>query len=206
MSGIEKWAIGVLGVIALIMFFFPLFTTNIPIVGERSFTGYDIVRHEEATSSVADEVSSPEPSPNLASWQRPPELNIPTSLEYMYLIRIWIAIGFVGALMCIVGMLASRHIAAIGSLLGVAFVLLAVVHIKIANSDAHRMFEEFFAEMRNRQGGDLLSGITELFAGGMNFTPGLGLYLMAGILGVAAFLINTGLLRKVRLVKLSSAE
>jgi hypothetical protein len=63
-----------------------------------------------------------------------------------------------------------------------------------------------FAEMRSAHGDNLLSSMTELFASGVNFAPGFGLYVMAACLGVAAILVNSGLLRRVRLVGVASDE
>src|SRR5436853_21856 len=47
----ERWIIGLLTAMGALMFFFPLLSFHIPIVGDVNYSGYDLVSHPGAVSN-----------------------------------------------------------------------------------------------------------------------------------------------------------
>lgn len=194
MNTIEKWIVSGFAVFGLLMFFFPILRISAPIVGTQSQTGYDVVTNirpfsdlgqREANNAEADSVETP------------------ISLRLAFLISIFVAIAFASALLCAVGVLWSAKLVRYSSVLGTICSLLAIVHVKIANSDLHRFLGEKLAEAGKEASDNIFSmlagGIAKIFVGAMNMAPGTGLYVLTASLAVVVFLTQTRLLGRFRL-------
>ena len=95
----EQWSIAVLGVIALMTFFFPLLWIHVPIAGDQTFTG------DDAVSRIGG--SSPFPSPQRGPFlpNAGPNSSLPWSIRWFAPTPIQIVVALACALLTVVGRL-----------------------------------------------------------------------------------------------------
>jgi hypothetical protein len=198
----EKWAIGALAVLGVLMFFFPVLTVTVPIVGTRSHSGYDVVLASRGVQDVTDNLStSTETSTATPEAGKTESIRFPLSLRLAPLISFSVAVAFLAALATIAGVIFSMKVATVGSLVGTVAGIVAIVHVRVLNSDVHRAFQDELAKLKGDLSDNPFSGLAEglsqLLAGSINILPGVGLYTLTACLALCFVLVKTRILARV---------
>jgi hypothetical protein len=206
MHSSERWIISALLAVALLTFFFPLVTLQIPILGNQDVSGYDLVAKARAFNQTLDAVKSkqfgqsgPEsvpsnPNPDASSS------SMPLSVQTLSLIPIEITAIFACALialLCCVGQTGSTSVKGFSSIGNIAAVA-TVLHLTVANSDLHAWFQDQMkadspALARNPFAG-LARQIETIAANSFQLKPGAGLYVLAATLSLATMFLYSKIL------------
>jgi len=119
------------------------------------------------------------------------------------LISIFIGLVFLASILIVIGALLSLRLVKTASIFGAICALVAVIHLKVLNSELHRAMREMMSDSSSELEGnpfaELAEGISEALFGGMNLGPGIGLYLLAISLAIAAILSFSRVMSRVRL-------
>ncbi len=204
---VEKWTIGLLACAALLTFFFPLLSLRVPIVGEHDVTGYDVV---SKIGQFSQQVASPGSSERTTGTPQPARSEdtlrgMPISVRTAPLIALFIMGAFACALLTLLGVFfsigTSRVASTVGALLGIA----AVVHIRVMNSDLHRMLQQVMdrqaQELKDNPFAALGQALGSLMVNAFQVRPGAGLYVLMLALAVASVLVHSKILTRLRLAE-----
>jgi hypothetical protein len=165
-------------VLSCLLFFFPLLALSVPISGEQQVSGYEVVSRIDAMREnfrgASSGIPSPSSSPTENSADGHSQSDLPQSIQMAWLIPIEIGVGFLCAVLTLVGASSVSLVRATAAI-GVCSAALAILHITVMNSDFHSYL--------NFSG----TGIGT-FANAFQLKPGWGLYSLGGLLGVVAFL------------------
>ena len=198
-QSLEKAVVGLLLIFALLTFFFPLITFQIPVLGSQDVSGYDIfskmgVFHDKM-QSVPKSSGEPEPEALRSPGNEP---SLPISFQCIALIPLEVSLAFVCALIALPGCpgkFRRVHVkvaCAVGSLSALA----AILHLTVMNSDLHAWFKESMASSAELRG-NAFANLAGIVANAFQVKPGIGLYLLAVTLALAAFLCYSRLLETV---------
>ena len=204
MQSSERWIIGSLLAVALLTFFFPLASLQLPILGNQDVSGYELLTKAKEFNQTLDAVKSeefseegPETSqlaPN-DSESVVSHSSIPLSVRTLPLIPIEIIISFGCALIglfCCLGRFGSAPTKAFSTLGAVASVV-ALLHLTIANSDLHTWFRHQIkadsTALANNPFAGLAQQIANLAVNSIQLKPGAGLYLLASTLSLATLIL-----------------
>jgi hypothetical protein len=204
MPSSERWILGFLLAVAILTFFFPLASLQVPILGNQDVSGYELIAKAKDFNGALDAVKSKEinaegfetsqPAPNDSDSviSRSP---IPLSVQALPLIPIEIIISFgcaLIALFCCLGPFGSAPAKAFSSLGAVAAVA-ALLHLTIANSDLHTWFRELMkadsSALANNPFAGFAQQIENLAINSIQLRPGPGLYALASTLSLAAIIL-----------------
>jgi hypothetical protein len=200
MRSSERWIIGALLSVALLAFFFPLATLQVPVLGNQDVSGYDLIAKARELSQALDairpkELHEPgtEPSQPIPSDSNgaAPDSSMPLSVQALPLIPIEIIVSFACALIglfCCLGPFGSAPAKAFSALGGVAAVA-ALLHLAVANSDMHTWFREQMKANSAALASNPFAGLAELAANSVQLRPGAGLYMLAAALSLAAIVL-----------------
>ena len=212
---VELWATTSLLIVALLTFFFPLLTIQIPLMGTQYVSGYDIFsktrQFENQLSSISKGSKKPtapgerqqpdQSSPRLSIPQNP-EHPFPLSVEFAPLVPIEVTLAFVS---CVVALLASYWggvTSKVAATVGAVSALGATVHITILNADLHAWAQE---AMEFPLHGNFFAGFAQqlgkVLASTIQIIPGVGLYVLAVALVLVAIAYHSRLLARLRLDK-----
>jgi hypothetical protein len=214
---VELWMTTSLLIVALLTFFFPLLTIQIPLMGTQYVSGYDIFsetrKFENQLSSISGGSKRPstKPGERQPSDQSAPTLSIPQnpdhpfplSVQFAPLVPIEVTLAFVS---CIIALLASRWGIAtskVAATVGAVSALSATIHIIIINSDLHTWLQE--PTPLSLKDSNLFAGFAQqlgkVLASKIQISPGVGLYVLAVALLLAAIAYHSRLLARLRLDK-----
>lgn len=201
MQSSERWIIGALLTVALLTFFFPLATLQVPILGSQDVSGYDLITKAREFNQALDTVRSKElrglgtePSQPVPSESNAivSDSSIPLSVRTLPLIPIEIIASFACALLalfCCLGPFGSAPTKAFSAIGGVGAVA-ALLHLSVANSDLHTWFREQMKadspDLANNPFAGLARQIENLAVNSVQLRPGVGLYVLAAALSLAA--------------------
>ncbi len=213
---VELWTTTCLLIVALLTFFFPLLTIQIPLMGTQYVSGYDIFsktrQFEKQLSSISKGSKKPtaepgerqrpdQPLPRLSLPQNP-EHPFPLSVRFSPLVPIEVTLAFVS---CLVALLASRWGIAtskVAATVGAVCALVATIHITILNADLHAWAQE---SMEFPLHGNFFAGFAQqlgkVVASKIQIIPGVGLYVLAVALVLVALAYHSRLLARLRLGK-----
>jgi hypothetical protein len=207
-TAMERWLTLSLATLGLLMFFFPLLVIQAPLVGEQDVSGYDIFSKVRQFSKQVDKSSSePERShtPPDASRPTPPELGLPLSLRVAWLIPVNVTAAFILAVITILGAGTGRRISAVAATVGTILSICAILHVMVANSDLHSWMQESMktstAELKDNPFAAMAEQFGNLMLNAFKIKPGLGLYVLSASLGGAALIAKSGILTKLRVVR-----
>jgi hypothetical protein len=210
MPSSERWIIGFLLTVAMLTFFFPLASLQLPIFGNQEMSGYDLIAKGKEFHQALDSVKSKELSAQSSEESQPESgdsnvathSSIPLSVQALPLIPIEIFISFgcaLIALFCCFGPFGSAPTKA-SSTLGSVAAVAALLHLTIANSDLHTWFREQIKVDSSALANDPFAGLAQQIANlainSVQIKPGVGLYVLALTLSLATII----LLSKVLLV------
>lgn len=216
LPSVEFWTIAGLLIVALLTFFFPLLTIQIPLLGTQDVSGYDIYsktrQFTKQLSSISKGPKKPtaEPGEQQRPDQPPPTLSIPQNPEHPFplsvrfapLVPIEVTLAFAS---CLVALLASRWgivTSKVAATVGAASALSATIHVTILNSDLHTWFQQ---SMEFPLHGNFFAGLAQqlstVLASRIQIIPGVGLYVLAVALVLVAIAYHSRLLARLRLDK-----
>src|SRR5262245_32969805 len=130
MNAAEKWVIGLLAMIAALMFVFPVIVSKVPILGTQSTTGYDLFTSSAGDTALVGRFHLPDATESSDTRTGNPRTT-PLSIRLAPMLRAWIAILFLGAIATIAGDWFSRGLAVAASAFGAALGIVAIVHVKL---------------------------------------------------------------------------
>lgn len=204
MRSSERWIIGSLLTVALLTFFFPLASLQIPILGSQDVSGYELIAKAKefdqtlaTVRSKGNDAASSEASQQLPNDSSPaaPHSSIPISIQSLPLIPIEIIASFGCALTTLffcIGPFGSAP-AKGSSTLGAIVAIAALLHLTIANSDLHTWLHEQVrtdsSALANNPFAGLAQQIANLAVNSVQLKPGPGLYVLASALSLAAIIL-----------------
>jgi len=204
MRSSERWIAGALFTVALLAFFFPIASLQLPVVGNIEASGYDFLSKSKQFEARLGKLNNqaPERSTEALSSSDVPSTSpkpLPVSMETITLLPFEILGSFglsaISFLLCVIG--ASRGAAKVSSTIAGALGIGAVLHIVIADSDLHTWFQAQMQaganEMRDNPFAALAQNIGTLIANTVHFRPGPGLYALAASASIGALLLHSGL-------------
>lgn len=213
---VELWTITSLLVVALLTFFFPLLTIQIPLMGTQYVSGYDIFsktrQFEKQLSSISkgskkptaepgEQQQSGQPSPRLSIQQNPAH-PFPLAVRFSPLVPIEVTIAFVSSLVALLASYWGGVTSKVAATVGAVSALGATVHITAINADLHTWFQE---SMQFSPRGNPFAGFAEqlgkVLASKVQIIPGVGLYVLAVALVLVALAYHSRLLARLRLDK-----
>ncbi len=213
---VELWTTTSLLIVALLTFFFPLLTIQIPLMGTQYVSGYDIFSKtrqlENQLSSISKDSKKPtvelderqrsdQPSPTLSIPQNP-EHPFPLSVQFAPLVPIEVTLAFVS---CVVALLASRWgtvTSKVAATVGAVCALSATVHVTILNSELHTWAQESMQfPLRGNPFAGFAQQLGKVLASKVQIIPGVGLYVLAVALVLVAIAYHSRLLARLRLDK-----
>jgi len=202
--------------VALLTFFFPLLTIQIPLMGTQYVSGYDIFsktrQFERQLSSISNGSTksnaeagkrqpSDQPAPTLSIPQNP-EHPFPLSVRFAPLVPIEVTVAFVS---CLVGLLTCRRefvTSKVAATVGAVSALSATIHVIAINAGLHTWFQE---SVQLPLRGNLFAGFAQqlgkVLASTVQIIPGVGLYVLAVALVLVALAYHSRLLARLRLDK-----
>jgi uncharacterized membrane protein len=205
----ERWIVGTLLIVALLTFFFPLVSLQVPILGSQEVSGYDLINKAKEfdqaldafkSKGLGESTSTPsqlEPNDSESSESRS---TMPLSAQTLSLIPIEIVLGFACALIALLFCLGSfsstptKAFSTLGSIAAVA----AILHLTVANSDLHSWFREQMkldsSALSNNPLAGLAQQIASLAANSIQLKPGAGLYVLAVSLSLTTIILFSRLL------------
>jgi hypothetical protein len=205
MRSTERWIVGALFALALLAFFFPLASLQLPVVGKIEASGYDFLSKSRQFENRLGNLSNQAPdrseeAPTSSDLPTTRTIPLPVSVETIQLLPFEILGSFglsaVSLLLCMVG--SSRGTAKASSIIAGVLGIGSILHIVIADSDLHTWFQ---AQMQSSTNGmsdnpfaALAQNIGALIANAVHFQPGPGLYALAASASAGALLLQSGLL------------
>jgi hypothetical protein len=198
----EQWIIGILLCVALLNFFFPLATLQLPVLGSQNVSGYDIFSKTDefdkylskipkgasGTDSTTPQQSSPDTG---TSDSLPP---MPFSVQSLDILPFEIAIALGCALISLFGCFGTFRSAyvKVTSTIGGLSAIIAILHLTIANSDLHSYFQESIKSTFSQSGDNPFAALAQqlgnLVVNSVQIKPGIGLFVLAAALALVAFL------------------
>jgi len=208
----ERCTVAALGVIAALTFFFPLFSIHIPVVGDQDVTGYNTAsRIRQLTQEVRSasghgqngKLKLPKmPGTNSGAASREPS-RVPLTIRFSWLVPVFIIGAFACAALTLTGAFIGWRVAKVASTLGAVLAVLALLHLNAMNSDIHNMLQDTIQQGTAGGKGNLLEGLAQAVGSALvsafQLTPGVGLYVLAVSLGLAALLAQSRLILRMRL-------
>jgi hypothetical protein len=189
---------------ALLAFFFPIASLQLPIVGNIDASGYDFYskarefdrRLENLKAQAIDEQVPP------AETGRVPSQPIPLSIETAAFLPIEILGSFclAGAalLLCIVG--AGRGAVKASSTISGILAIAAILHIVVIDSDLHSLFQTQMqansADLKDNPFAGFAQGLAALISNSVHFKPGAGLYALAATASLGALILHSGIVQQ----------
>jgi hypothetical protein len=209
----ERWIVGTLLIVALLTFFFPVVSLQVPILGSQDVSGYDLISKAKEFGQALDAVKSNGlggESISTPSQLEPNDSNsseshssMPLSTQTLPLIPIEIIIGFACALISLLSCLGclgsfsstpTKAFSTIGSVAAIA----AILHLSVANSDLHSWFSEQMksdsSALANNPFAGFAQQIASLAANSIQLKPGAGLYVLAVSLSLTTIILFSRLL------------
>jgi hypothetical protein len=193
----------ILGV-ALTMFFFPLIVIHIPIVGDMSVSGYELLSRAKQFQPNIDAGVSPE-SQRKASKSVKAATNgkgnaeipdVPPSLRIAWTMPLLVFATFTFAGLTLISVFAYADVTSALGIVGGLCGVLAIVNVIVIGSD----FKTWLAQSRNvAQQDNPFAGIGALMFNSFNLTVGIGLCALTFCLFLTAFFVHTRVLSRVRL-------
>ena len=191
-----RWLVASLLVIAVLVFFFPLVSIHIPIMGDQEWSGYDVIvkvsdmgrRLDSIASAGSGETTS---STNSANPQLSDE---PLSMRTLPLLPIEIGLAFVAAVLALLVLLRRSDVRKVMlvSFAGGIAAAMAVLHLTIANSDLHVWMQGQMKSVTQTSDDNPFSGFAkalgDMALNAVQLKPGIGLYVLGVALLGAAFL------------------
>jgi hypothetical protein len=195
--------------LALLLFFSPLLTIQVPLGGVNQITGYDVISR---VNNVRRDFQSQEPNaqakddgykvPKLPTdhpvepSKAPPE--IPLSIRFAWMIPGAIFVAWICAILTILGAFSDIRIARISSAVGTCCAIWAAIHVSIMNSDVH----SWLAASMDPAAGDskdnpfaaMAANLGNLVANAFQLKAGWGLYALALFLALCGFLAYSRML------------
>src|SRR5580700_11239299 len=195
---------GILLLVGLLTFFFPLVTFQVPALGNQSLTGYDILsktqelnaRLSSATKGSAEagtELWETSSQPSIAVGSDP---QLPASVQFAALVPLEAAFGIACVVLALPGCFflsfKSGYVKVV-SIAGSIASVIAVLHLAIINSDLHTWLQRTMrAGAWDSSNNSSFSGFAQqlgnLIASSFQVRPGAGLYVLAAVLVLVAFL------------------
>jgi hypothetical protein len=197
----ENGAIGMLAAIALLSFFFPLISMHVPIAGDQTVSGYDVVSkmndlRQSLTTPSGGQIQLPQPPPQDV-------LRLPLSLRMVWLLPVLIIAAFVCALLALLGawisLKASKTVSAVGAVCGLG----GIVHLMILNSDVHTMMQQAMTnnatDLKDNPFAGMAQTLGSLMVGAFQVKAGIGLYTLVICLATVALITYSRILSRIRL-------
>ncbi len=204
MQNSERWVVGALLSFALLTFFFPLASLQLPLFGNVEVSGYDLL---SKSSQFEDRVRNLKTMPSegtqddstQASVPNAANLELPLSVRTLALLPVEILACFglsgIALLLCISG---ARDAVKVSSTIAGVLGIGSVLHISMANSDIHSwiraQLESSQADMENNPFAILAKNIGALVANSVHFQPGPGLYALAASVSIGSLLLHSKLI------------
>jgi hypothetical protein len=198
MQGSQRWITGVLIVIALLTFFFPLATVQIPVLGNQDFSGYDLISKARNFQQIAErsrELRDQQPEATAPDSGNPEsaESALPLSVRALPFLPFAILASFALGAVALFGLMTD--VGSSGFLKGTtavaaALAILSAVYIAVVNSDLHSYFQQQINASSSAAGDNPFAGLVQLAANAIQLKPGIGLYALAGVLSLATVLLN----------------
>lgn len=202
----EQLVVGLLLVVALLTFFFPLMTLQIPLLGNQSVSGYDIFTktrqfRQQLTSipkglGKSDSKSTQRSTPSTDSN----EIALPISVQSAAFVPLEVTVAFACALLTLPGCfprLHPAHVRVMSSVGSIAAVT-AILHLTIINSDLHEWFQQSMQTGSGSPSENPFAGLMQqlgnLVVNTFQVKAGAGLYVLAVTLVLVAFLSYSRLL------------
>lgn len=222
-NSVERAALAACCVLALLLFFFPLLTIQLPLAGEQEITGSQVsskvndLRKQLGNLSKHRPAKKPSPPsvPSAPSPQRPSPgasvaNDLPVSVKIGWLIPIAVTIAFLSAAATLVCAFFSVKMARWASTVGACSAAIAVLHVSIMNSDIHSWFADTLkltAEELNRNlFAALAQGLGSLVVNAFQIKPGWGLYSLLLLLGVSMVIAFSRVLSRWQIASGSNAH
>jgi hypothetical protein len=198
----ENWAIGMLGGIALLTFFFPLISMHVPIAGDQTVSGYDVVSkmnnlRQNLTTPSGGQIQLPQP-------QAQADLRLPLSLRMVWLLPVLIIATFVCALLALLGAWISLKASKAASTVGAVCGFGGIVYLAILNSDVHTMMQQAVTnnttDLKDNPFAGLAQTLGSLMVGAFQVKAGTGLYTLVICLAAVALITHSRILSRFRVV------
>jgi len=189
MHSSERWIIGTLLTIALLTFFLPLASLQLPVLGTQDVSGYDLFNKAKEFSQSLDSVkdrtqveSGSEPAQSSSGNQSEADSasSLPLSVQALPLVPVEIILSYVCALIALFSCIESFRLAtlklfsAIGTLAAVA----GIIGLAIANSDLHtwisKQLQADSSALSNNPFAGLAQQIASMAANSSQIKPGVG--------------------------------
>jgi hypothetical protein len=197
----ENWAIGMLAGIALLTFFFPLISMHVPIAGDQTVSGYDIVSkinnlRQSLTTPSGGQIQLPQPPPQS-------DLGLPLSVRIIWLLPVLIIATFGCALLALLGswisLKASKTASAVGAVCGLG----GIVYLTILNSDVHTIMQQAMTnnatDLKDTPFAGLAQTLGNLMVGAFQVKAGTGLCTLVICLAAIALIAHFRILSRIRL-------
>jgi hypothetical protein len=214
----ERWMVGLLALIGLSAFFFPLVSLRVPIAGDQDFSGYDVVSkakrfgdqlrparlsERETPNGQSDTGNSVGQQPTSTSSSEK-NADVALSMRMSWLIPVFIAGAFLSALLTVVGALFSLRLSWLSSLAGAILGAASTIHLKIINSDIHMEMQRNLSVRSQDLKDNPFAGFAETLGKALlnsfKLQPAFGLYLLTCSLILIAIMVKTRVLSRLRLV------
>lgn len=199
MEGSKRWITGALLAIALLTFFFPLATIQIPIVGNQDFSGYDLISKARNFQQIAEQSrelrggSLPAASAPDSNEAEPLGTGMPLSVQALPFLPFLILASFALAGVALFGSMTdigSSGFVKGTTTTGAALAILSAVHIAVVNSDLHTYFRDQINANSPGAGDNPFAAMAQLAASAIQLRPGVGLYVLAGLLALTTIVLN----------------
>jgi len=197
MPGSQRWLTGALIVIALLTFFFPLATVQIPVLGNQDFSGYDLISKARSFRQIAErsrELREQQPEASAPDSGNPEsaESALPLSIRVLPFLPFAILASFALGAVALFGLMTdvgSSGFVKGSTAVAAVLAILSAVHISVVNSDLHSYFQQQI-NASSAAGDNPFEGLAQLAANAIQLKPGIGLYALAGVLSLATVLLN----------------
>lgn len=200
----ERWIVGALFFVALLAFFFPIASLQLPIVGTIEASGYDFTSKTKLfedrlgnlnNQAPARSTEAPFSSATPSTATAPLPFSVRTIAVFPFEVLGSFALSAISLLLCIIG--ASRMLAKVSSSIAGVLGIGSILHIVIADSDLHSWFQTEMQATVNTAGDNpfaaFAQSISTLIANSVHFRPGLGLYMLAISVSIGALILFSGL-------------
>ncbi len=183
----ERLIVTVLTCVAVLTFFFPVVTLQVPILGNQNYAGYEIIGNVGKFEQTMQRASSALSAPAGAPKAKPEELPGSVRIAWLSPMLITMSVGFAGIAFLATFRPAAQLVKA-GALLGAVTAIAAIVHLSIINSDLHDQFRlamKLAAQAREAEPNAFLEGVVaDVVGNSIQLRPGTGLYALAICLAV----------------------
>ncbi len=185
----ERLIVGMLTCVAVLTFFFPVLTLQVPILGNQNYAGYDVVGQAGKFENTLQRASSTLGAP--AGQAKPKSDQLPASVQVAWLTPLLIILSSGFALMATLATFAAAtQVIKFSSMLGALAAVGAMVHVAIINADLHAQFRlamKMAAQAREAEPNQfMMDVVTNVFGNSFQLKPGTGLYVLAICLACVA--------------------